>query len=82
MMLEEFRLQEKIQGAKLQNQWEQIAGKTIARYTRSIRVHQKKLYLEIDSAPLKNDLQYLKGRLMERINETIGPGFVEEVFIR
>lgn len=81
-LLEEFHLQEKIREVKLVNSWEKIVGKTIFKYTRHISVKSKKLYLQIDSAPLKNDLLFMKQKLIDRVNEEIGDGYVDDIFIR
>lgn len=74
-----LHLDEKLNEKKLRARWEELFGKAIASYTRQIRVRNHKLYLTIDSAPLRHELQYGKQQLMDRINAEIAEGMILDV---
>ena len=81
-LLESYKLKEKVNEMRLIQNWEQLFGKTISKYTRKMYVHDKKLFLTIDSAPLRQELLYSRDKMIERINEAIEKEFVKEVVIR
>lgn len=81
-LLHDFHLEEKINERRLTENWERMFGKTINKYTRKIYVKDKKLFLTIDSASLKQELLFNKGKMMERINGEIAPGMIEEVILK
>ena len=62
--------------------WEELLGKMIAKYTRDINLRNKKLYIEVSSAPLKNELIYSRQKMIDLINTNFGDGIVEEIIVR
>jgi predicted nucleic acid-binding Zn ribbon protein len=68
--------------AKLQSQWEEIIGKAIANHTTDLYVHNDKLFLYIDSAPLKHELSILKPRMINLINQKVGKPIIKEIIIK
>src|SRR4026209_2462428 len=81
-LLDSFHLKERVNEMRLKENWEKIFGKTIAKYTHRISVRDKKLFLNIESASLRQELTFNKAKMIERINESIAPGFVEEIILR
>lgn len=76
-----LQLDERLNEQTLRARWEELFGKAIASYTRQIRVRNHKLYLTIDSAPLRLELQYGKQQLMDRINAEIAEGMILDVVL-
>jgi len=72
----------KMNEVRLHKEWEQIAGKTISKYTRNVYLNQQTLILYTDVAPLKQELLLGKQQLMERINQYFGETVVTEVVIK
>jgi len=81
-LLETYHLKERVNELRLKENWEKIFGKTIARYTQKISVRNKKLFVNIDSASLRQELTFNKEKMIGRINDSIAPGFVEEIILR
>ena len=81
-LLQSYHLKEKMNEVRLVQQWEPLFGKTISKYTDKIFVNNKKLYLHISSAPLRQEMMYSKDKMIERINEAIDKDFIREVVIR
>jgi predicted nucleic acid-binding Zn ribbon protein len=84
--MKKFLQQSRLKGAVLAMQitevWENIMGKTIARYTDSIEIHGTTLYIRTSVAPLKQELLYKKDKIKERVNEALGENIIREVVIR
>jgi len=80
--LSQSRLKQGIQSLRIEDIWEEIMGKTIAKYTDKIQVINHTLYITSSVAPLKNELLYQKEKIIERINEAMGEKYIRDVVIR
>jgi predicted nucleic acid-binding Zn ribbon protein len=80
-LLDSYHLKERVNEKRLIENWEKIFGKTISKYTKKISVRSAKLFLTIDSASLRQELTFNKVKMIERINESIAPGFVQEIIL-
>jgi predicted nucleic acid-binding Zn ribbon protein len=67
---------------RMRDEWEQIVGKTIAKYTRSISLNGKILSIYSDVGPLKQELMLGKDQLIVRINEYFEDKVVEDIIIK
>lgn len=82
LLLEKSQWKAKVHAARLTTEWEQITGKTIARYTKGVNIEGKTLIIYTDVAALKQELQFGKELLIERINEYFGEEVVNAIAIR
>jgi hypothetical protein len=80
--LNQSRLRQGIQSLRIEDIWEEIMGKTIAKYTDKIQIINRTLYITSTVAPLKNELLYQKEKIIERVNEALGEKLVKEVVIK
>lgn len=80
--LNQSKLKSSIQALQIEDVWEKIMGKTIARYTDKIEIHGSTLYINTSVAPLKQELLYQKEKIIERVNEALGEKVVKEVVIK
>ena len=67
---------------QIEEVWEKVMGKTIARYTENIRVINKTLFITTNVAPLKQELGYQKEKIKLRVNEALGEKVIDEVVIQ
>ena len=80
--LERSKLNNGVKALKLTDTWEQLMGKTIARYTDKIELVNRTLFIHTNVAPLKQELMYQREKIVERVNEALGPNTISEVVIR
>ena len=80
--LQKSRLKSGIQALRIEDIWEDVMGKTIAKYTDKIQIINHTLYITSSVAPLKNELLYQKEKIIERVNEALGEKLVKEVVIK
>ncbi len=79
--LKKSRLKGSIQALQIEDVWESIMGKTVARYTESIKMYGDKLYITTTVAPLKQELMYQKENIIQRVNQALGEKTIKEVII-
>jgi len=79
--LKTSRFKGHIQALQIGEVWEQIMGKTVAKYTERIHIHGDKLYITTTIAPLRQELIYQKENIIKRVNEAMGENIVRTVII-
>ena len=79
--LDGSRLKGDIQALQIEDVWEEIMGKTIARYTDKLQIIGGKLIITTHVGPLKNELLYQKEKIKQRVNEALKSKVVTEVII-
>ena len=80
--LKNSRLKTGVQAVQIEDVWEELMGKTIAKYTDSIKIIGQTLYISSTVAPLKNELLYQKDMIVQRVNEALGDDIIKEVVIK
>jgi hypothetical protein len=80
--LQKSKLKSGIQALQITEVWENVMGKTIAKYTDNIQIINHTLFISTQVAPLKNELLYQKEKIMERVNEALGEKVIREVVIK
>ncbi|MDE6079368.1 MAG: DUF721 domain-containing protein [Duncaniella sp.] len=61
--------------------WAEVVGPGINRYTSRRYVDRGVMHVYLTSAPLKNELQFVKERLIEALNKALGAEIVKELII-
>ena len=80
--LEQSKLKGDVQAMQIEEVWEKLMGKTIAKYTESIKIIHKTLFITTTVAPLKHELLYQKENIIKRVNEALGDHVIKEVVIK
>jgi len=82
LFLKQSRLKGNIQALQIEDVWEQIMGKTIAKYTDKIQIINQTLFITSTVAQLKHELLYQKEKIIERVNEALDEKVINDVVIR
>lgn len=80
--LKSSRLAGDIQALQIEDVWESIMGKTVAKYTDKLKIINRTLYITTTVAPLKQELLYQKETIKQRVNEALGAGAVQDIIIQ
>ena len=78
-LLRVYQLQNKYDETYIVAHWEEIMGKPIAARTTKVFIKDKKLFLGLDSAPLKKELLMAKQKMIELLNKTAQQDIITEV---
>lgn len=76
------RLRGGIQALQIEDVWEDIMGKTIARYTDKLQIIGDKLIITTQVAPLRNELIYQKEKIKQRVNEALKEKVIKDVIVQ
>jgi hypothetical protein len=80
-MINKSNLRNGVRAVQIEEVWEKIMGKTIAKYTDKIKIINQTLFITTYMGPLKNELMYQKPQIIERINEAFGEKVILQVVI-
>ena len=80
-VLQDSNLAHGIYEAKIQAMWESLMGRSISRHTTQIQLKGSRLYLTVDSAPLKNELFYSREKICDVVNRELKREILKDVFI-
>ncbi|GAB3906075.1 hypothetical protein GCM10028803_37880 [Larkinella knui] len=78
-MLKSYQLQTRFNETYLEAFWEKMMGKAIASRTNRLYVKDRKLHIEINSAPLRSELVIAKQKMIQLINREMGADVLEDV---
>ena len=71
-----------IRAVQIEEVWQKLMGKTIAKYTEKVQIINKKLFIHTNIGPLKNELQFQNPQIIARVNELFGEEVITEVIIQ
>lgn len=80
-MVKNLKLKGGIDEVRVREEWQKLMGGPIAKYTREISLKKGKLYVKVDSAPLKQELSYSREKIKELFNKELGEEIIQEVVI-
>lgn len=81
-MFETFNIKNKADQTSIITMWEQLMGKTIARRTRKIFFKGNTLYVELSSAPLKQELLLGKEKIIRLLRDQVGEKAIDDIVFR
>lgn len=80
--LRELRIDKKVLEARVINSWPSVVGPTIARQTEKLYIRNGVFYVHVSSPVLRNELAYMKTRIVEVLNEQAGEKVIIKVVLR
>ena len=80
--LDESRIKSGIQALQIEDVWEQIMGKTIARYTENLKIINDTLFITTSVAPLKQELIFQREKINQRVNEALGQKIITKIVVQ
>ena len=67
---------------KVKLAWEKTVGKHVMQYTTEIKLRGKTLYVLLNSAPLREELNYGKDKILKHLNDALGFNGVQKIILR
>ena len=67
---------------KVKQAWVNTVGNNVAQYTTSIQLRGKTLYVNLSSAPLREELNYGKEKILKHLNDALGFDGIQKIILR
>ena len=81
-MLEVYKLRRKFDETALIAAWPELMGPAIANRTERLYISNRKLYITVESAVIKNELLLMRSQIIGRMNEYVGQVVIEDIVVR
>ena len=78
-MLQVYKIKKRYDETAVIANWPQLVGKPVANRTKELFIHDKKLFLRIESSVIKNELMLMRTQIINKINEEANAVLVEEI---
>jgi len=81
-IIDRFGYRDRLDAVRAVEAWAHVAGPRINAQTDRVWVHERKLFVQVRSAPWRHQLHLQRRAWCERLNEELGGAVVEEVVFR
>src|ERR1700744_5472566 len=78
-MLQVYKIKRRYDETGIKSSWPELVGKSVANRTKEIYIHDKKLFLRIESSVIKNELILMRTQIIDKINNEANTMLVEEI---
>jgi predicted nucleic acid-binding Zn ribbon protein len=82
LFLKQYGLNNRYKEFRLLQSWNELMGPMIAKHTKDVKMFNGILYVDLDSAPMRNELSFAKTRIIKNLNEEAGEEIVKEMVFR
>jgi predicted nucleic acid-binding Zn ribbon protein len=85
-LLEQFvkahKLEKGLAEYRLIKSWKDLLGVTVAKKTKSLHIHKRKLFVTLQSSVVRNELEMIKSSLIPKLNEAAGMDVIDDVILK
>jgi len=78
-MLQVYKIKRRFDETAVIAAWPELVGKSVANRTKELFIHDKKLFLRIESSVIKNELMLMRSQIINKINDEAKGILVEEI---
>ncbi|MDR3696288.1 DUF721 domain-containing protein [Mucilaginibacter sp.] len=78
-MMQVYKIKRKFDETGIIAHWPELVGKPVANRTKELFIHDKKLFLRLESSVVKNELMNMRSQIIQKINEEANSILVEEI---
>lgn len=78
-MMQVYKIKRKFDETGIISAWPDLVGKSVANRTKELFIHDKKLFLRIESSVIKNELTMIRAQIIEKINNEAKSVLIEDI---
>jgi len=78
-MLQENKLQKGIDQISVNEAWKEVMGNGVVSYTESVLLRKNTLIVKLNSAPLREELSYGKGKIVDMLNASLKKELIKNI---
>lgn len=81
-LIDQYRLRGKLTEVSVFDTWKKVMGNAISGRTDKIAFQKGILYVKVNSAPLRNELNMQKNKVLDLMNEAMDSNAIKDVVIK
>ena len=78
-LLDTYHIHKKFDATRLTSSWERLMGTPISKRTKRVFVKDRKLFVELTSAPLKHELTLSKRMILDIFDKEFGQKLLDDI---
>ena len=82
VIMKQNGLDEKLAEVRAIRSWEELLGKTVARYTKNLYIKNKTLYVSLNSSIVRNEIMMIRDDLIKKLNEKAGRKVIDKIVVK
>jgi hypothetical protein len=82
LFLKEFGLEEKYRDYQLLKLWDEILGPVISKATISKKLVNKRLYVQLSSSVVRDELYMMRTAIVSEFNNRAGKSIIDELILK
>lgn len=75
-------IENRLMEVRIKRAWEEILGKPVARYTKSIFLKNNVLHITLSSSIARNEIMLIRDELVNELNKHMGENVIKKILIR
>jgi predicted nucleic acid-binding Zn ribbon protein len=79
--LDKYNLKSRLYENELKEYWKVLVGPLLMEKTKDFTINNKKLYVKIENSTARQEIVFMKSRLLANIQRKFGQDIVEEIHI-
>jgi predicted nucleic acid-binding Zn ribbon protein len=80
--LKAMHIDGKIKEVNIMSSWEEVMGGKIAKYTQSLRIYNRVLFVTLSSSVARHELQMLKQGIIIALNDRAGEKVIDDIVFK
>ncbi len=81
-LIRAYGINDKLLETTLIDSWEEVVGGVYAAHTQNLRVKAKKLFVQLDSSVLRQELMMQRSEIIKKLNNKVGKKVIEDIIFR
>lgn len=82
LVLKEQGLDVKLKELELIKTWEKVIGKNVSNATTNLYIKNRKLFVQVRSSIVRNELMLIKTGLIQALNKEVGEKIIDDIVVR
>ena len=81
-LIKNKKLSKRLDALKVLDVWKNIIGKDLEKYIKSTKFVDDKLYVNLRSSIVRNEMFYKKTQLIQRINKKLNKDVIKDIILK
>jgi len=81
-LIDQKKIKIGITRVRVEQAWKTTMGASVSQYTRGVNFRGSTLFVNLNSAPLREELSYEKEKILRHLNEALGGEIISKLVLR
>jgi predicted nucleic acid-binding Zn ribbon protein len=78
-LLKNLGITKTIQNYDVITRWPEFVGERVAEVSQAVKVERQVLYVKVQTSVWRNELAFMKGKIIAKIDREIGSGVIKDI---